>query len=443
MHVVVIETPPLGDRSYLVHDGEIALVIDPQRDTDRVEAAAAAAGVRITHVAETHIHNDYLTGGLTLARRHDAAYLVNAADPVSYERLAIKPGETLRIGRLEVEVVATPGHTDTHVSYVVDDGPERAVFSGGSLLFGSVGRTDLLGADRAAELAVAQHASVRQLAARAGADAALYPTHGFGSFCSAGPSGERTSSTIGEELELNHALTDDDVGHFVAALLEGLTAYPTYYAHMGAANLAGPGPADLSVPAPLSQNDLRKRLDAGEWVIDLRSRVAFASSHLAGSAAFEYGDGSGFTNYLGWVIPYGAGITLVGGRDDVEQAIRDLTRIGFDEPDIALGDEPALIAPGLRTRAYPRVEWSAALAMRTDEDVVLDVRRTDEYADGHVDGALNIPLHDVLSRLDELPRSRRVIVHCAGGYRASVAASLLDRAGFDVVYVDDEFDNAS
>ena len=443
MHVVVIETPPLGDRSYLVHDGEIALVIDPQRDTDRVEAAAATAGVRISHVAETHIHNDYLTGGLTLARRHDAAYLVNTADEVSYRRVAVQPGDRLEVGRLIVEVVATPGHTDTHLAYVVDDGPERAVFSGGSLLFGSVGRTDLLGADRAAELAAAQYASVRRLAAHAGDEAALYPTHGFGSFCAAGPPGERTSSTIGAELALNHALTDDDVEHFVAALLEGFTAYPTYYAHMGAANLAGPGPAVLSVPAPLGLDDLRKRLEAGEWVIDLRSRIAFASSHLAGSAGFEYGDGARFTNYLGWVIPNGAGITLVGSRYDVEQAIRDLSRIGFDEPDIALGDEPATIAPGLETRAYPRIDWSAALALRTDDDVVVDVRRTDEYAAGHVDGALNIPLHDLLSRLEELPRSRRLIVHCAAGYRANVAASLLDRAGFDVVYVDDEYDNVT
>ena len=140
MDVVVIETRPLGDRSYLVHDGQVALVIDPQRDTDRVEAAAAAAHVRITHVAETHLHNDYLTGGLILARTHGAVYLVNGADAVEFERTPVADGGTVRVGRLTLKAVATPGHTHHHLSYVVTDGQEQAVFSGGSLLYGSVGR---------------------------------------------------------------------------------------------------------------------------------------------------------------------------------------------------------------------------------------------------------------------------------------------------------------
>jgi hypothetical protein len=127
MEVIVIETPQLGDRSYLVHDGSVALVIDPQRDTDRVEAAATAAGVVITHVAETHLHNDYLSGGLELARAHHASYLVNAADPVAFERAPIAGGQTVKVGSLTVKAVATPGHTHTHLSFVVDDdGGQRA-----------------------------------------------------------------------------------------------------------------------------------------------------------------------------------------------------------------------------------------------------------------------------------------------------------------------------
>ena len=144
MDVIVIETTQLGDRSYLVHDGSVALVIDPQRDTDRVDAAARDAGVTITHVAETHIHNDYLTGRLELARAHGARYLVNAADPVTFERQPITDGQSVRVGALTVRAVATPGHTHTHLSFIVDDGGQQAVFSGGSLLFGSVGRTDLV-----------------------------------------------------------------------------------------------------------------------------------------------------------------------------------------------------------------------------------------------------------------------------------------------------------
>jgi hydroxyacylglutathione hydrolase len=443
VHVTVIETPPLGDRSYLIHDGVAALVIDPQRDIDRVESAAeSAGGVHITHVAETHIHNDYLTGGLMLARQHDAEYLINAADEVAYDRRPIDAGQTIKVGRLSVDVIATPGHTDTHLAYVVRDGVDQAVFSGGSLLFGSVGRTDLLGQHRAAQLAAAQHASVRRLADHADASAALYPTHGFGSFCAAGPGGG-TTSTIGHELLHNEALLEPDVDNFVASLLAGFTAYPTYYAHMAAANQGGPGPADLTLPAPLTADDLRDRLDAGEWVVDVRDRTAFASGHLAGTTSFEYGDGGSFTSYLGWVIPYGAGITLVGDRGDVERGIRDLSRIGFDAPDVALGDGPSDVAPGLATKDYPRLDWPATQAARTADDLVIDTPRTDEYATEHVAGAINIPMHDVQTELPGLPRGRRLIVHCASGYRAGVVASMLERAGFDVVHVDDDYENAA
>jgi len=144
MRVVTIETPQLGDRSYLVHDGESALVIDAQRDIDRVLLAVEKEGVQVTHVAETHVHNDYVTGGYALARQTGAELLVNADDPVDYERRGISDGDEIAVGTLTVTVVATPGHTHTHLSYVVTHGDEQAVFSGGSLLFGSVGRTDLV-----------------------------------------------------------------------------------------------------------------------------------------------------------------------------------------------------------------------------------------------------------------------------------------------------------
>ncbi len=251
MQITVIDTPQLGDRSYLVHDGHVALVIDPQRDVDRVEQAARDEGVRITHVAETHLHNDYVTGGLDLATRHDASYLVNAAETVGFARTEIRDGETLRVGDLQVEVVATPGHTSHHVSYIVTHDGQQAVFSGGSLLFGSVGRTDLADPELTEELTHAQYASVRRLVDRAEGDAGLYPTHGFGSFCSSGPATGADHSTVGEQTEANHALTDEDEEHFVRTLIANLTAYPSYYAHMGPANADGPGPAQLDLPSPL------------------------------------------------------------------------------------------------------------------------------------------------------------------------------------------------
>lgn len=441
MDVVVIETPQLGDRSYLVHDGTVGLVIDPQRDTDRVEAAAREAGVTITHVAETHLHNDYVTGGLELAKSHAAAYLVNAADPVQFEREAITDGQIVRVGTLTVRAVATPGHTHTHLSFIVDDGDKQAVFSGGSLLYGSVGRTDLVAPSDTVGLTRDQYASVRRLVAEARHDAALFPTHGFGSFCSSGPATRSGSSTVGEQLTANHALTDPDEDHFVQELIANLSAYPAYYAHMGAMNAKGPGPADLAVPESVDPTELTRRLEDGEWVVDLRRRVAFASNHLKGSVSFEYGSGSNFTTYLGWVLPWDEKLTLVGSRDDVEKAIRDLSRIGIDSPDAAVGTEPRALAPDAAVDSYPRVGWDGLLAGRADGDTVLDVRRTDEFAASHVAGAVNVPVHQLLTRMNEVPAGK-LWVHCGTGYRAGVAASLLQRAGRDVVHLDARFEDA-
>lgn len=424
MEIETIGTASLGDRSYLVHDGEVALVVDPQRDLDRVEEVAGRLGVRITHVAETHVHNDYVTGGLALARRHDARYLVAAAEEVAYERHPVRPGDALSVGALALTAVATPGHTPHHLAYVVAADGRQAVFSGGSLLFGSVGRTDLVSPDRTRDLTHAQYHSARALAAGVLESATLHPTHGFGSFCSSGPASGAQASTIGEQLRTNHALTDPDEQRFVATLMAGLTAYPSYYSHMAPLNRLGPTAADVTVPAPLSAAEVSARLDAGQWVVDLRNRVAFAGGHVRGAVSFEYG--TSFATYLGWVVPWGEPVTLLGSEQDVSAAIRDLSRIGIDRPsasfDPALGEQVS----------YPIRGWDA-LSSATSP-VVLDVRRPDEFATRHITGAINIPLHELMGRLDEVPAGT-VWVHCASGYRAGVAASLLHRAGREVVHL--------
>ncbi|MGX1159421.1 glyoxylase-like metal-dependent hydrolase (beta-lactamase superfamily II) [Arthrobacter sp. SLBN-100] len=440
MEVVTIETPQLGDRTYLVHDGAVGVVIDPQRDTDRLEKAIAGAGVRITHVAETHIHNDYVTGGLQLASDHNAAYLISAADDVPYTRQPISDGDTVQVGRMTLKAVATPGHTHHHLSYIVTDGERQAVFSGGSLLYGSVGRTDLVSREDTVPLTHHQYASVRRLTEEAGQDAGLYPTHGFGSFCSSGPASGAKSSTIGEQLKENHALTDPDEDHFVRELIHNLTAYPSYYAHMAPINLAGPTAPDLELPDSLDQDELASRLQRGEWVVDLRNRIAFASSHLSGSVSFEYGDGTKFTAFLGWVLPWDEQLTLVGEHQDVENAIRDLSRIGIDNPDAAIGSGPAELAPRAATSSYESVGWQEVLRKPKD-DCILDVRRTDEFEKSHIREAANIPVHELLRRMDEVPAGR-LWVHCGSGYRSAVAASLLQRAGRDVVHIDGEFREA-
>lgn len=273
IHVETIETPSLGDRSYLATDGEVAVVIDPQRDVDRVLELARRRGVRISHVLETHIHNDYVTGGLELADRMNATYVLAAGDDVAFDRFAVGDGDVLETGGMRLRVLHTPGHTHHHVSYLLADadGQVHGVFTGGSMLYGATGRTDLVGPEFTNELTRAQFSSVRRLASELPGSAEIFPTHGFGSFCSAMPtSGHAT--TIGEQQRVNPALTLDEQD-YVNTLLAGLDAYPAYYAHMGPINRQGPAPVDLSRPKPVDPAELRRRIDVGEWVVDLRERT--------------------------------------------------------------------------------------------------------------------------------------------------------------------------
>jgi hydroxyacylglutathione hydrolase len=444
IEIVTIETPSLGDRTYLATDGASALVIDPQRDTGRVLAVAAARGVAVTHVFETHIHNDYVSGGLALARQCGAAYHVNAADAVAFSRAGISDGDTIAVGpSMRVRVIATPGHTFTHLAYALEDaatGEVTAVFSGGSLLHGSTGRPDLLGPEHTRTLAAAQHASARRLARTLPDGATVYPTHGFGSFCASGSAGP-AGSTVGEEKRSNPALTLGEES-YVTAMVEGLDAYPAYYAHMAAANAAGPDAPDPAPPARVSAGELGWRISTGEWVADLRDRRAFAAGHIPGSFSFEYGDS--FATYLGWLIPWGTSLTLVGetGRQ-IAAAQRDLTRIGIDHLAAAAIASSAGWPAARRLATYPVSDFPGLAAARDRQDLtVLDVRRASERARGYIAGSVHVPLHELPGRLRQLPRGP-LWVHCQAGYRASIAASLLHAAGHAVTAVDDDFGRAA
>jgi hydroxyacylglutathione hydrolase len=440
--ILPIDTPTLGDRSYLVHDRRVAFVVDPQRDIDRVLALAAREGVTITHVFETHIHNDYVTGGYALAARAGAAYHVNAEDPVAFDRVPVRDGDVVAVGdSMTVRALATPGHTFTHVSYALyEQGEPVAVFSGGSLLYGSVGRPDLLGPDHTHDLVHHQYASAQRLATELPDATGVYPTHGFGSFCSATQS-EASASTIGQEKRGNPALLRDEQT-FVDELIAGLDAWPAYYAHMGRANTAGPTAPDLSPPERADAEQLRKRLADGEWVVDLRNRVAFAAGHLAGTLNVGL-DGS-FATYLGWLIPWGSPLTLLGETpEQVAEAQRELVRIGIDRPAAHATGGPQDWAGETELASFPRATFADLAQVRHHRPVVvLDTRRNLEAAEAHIEGAVHIPLHELPGRLGEVPDGE-VWVHCAAGYRASIAASILSAAGRRVVAVDDEFDRAT
>jgi len=447
--VEMIETSTLGDRSYLVTDGDVAVAVDPQRDVDRIIATAGRLGVRISQVVETHLHNDYVSGGLELARLTGASYAVAAADDVQFERRRVTDGDELEVSpRLRLRVLATPGHTFHHLSYALEgpDGP-RGVFTGGSLLYGGTGRTDLLGDEHAETLARAQHASARTLAELLPDGAQVWPTHGFGSFCAASPAAAG-SSTLGHEKEVNPVLrlARDE---FVRETLSRLGAYPTYFAHLGARNGVGPQGVDLRPPSVADPLELARRLYAGEWVIDLRSRKAYLDSHLARTVSLGL-DGP-MATWLGWLAGLDAPITLLGENPaQVAQAQRELVRIGIDRVVAAATGTPHQLAvdptqlSSLPTASFAELAGELT-GKRTPElpvaQVVLDVRLRGEWDAAHVRGAVHIPLPELPARMGEVPDGA-VWVHCASGYRAAAAATLLTRAGRDVVVIDDTFDTA-
>jgi hydroxyacylglutathione hydrolase len=446
MEIATLTTPSLGDRSYVVSDGRTAAVIDPQRDIDRVLSLVEAQGLEVAYVFETHVHNDYVSGGLELARVCGADYLLSGDEETFFDFRPIADGDELVLGAVTLRAIHTPGHTPTHLSYAATDGDERVVFTGGSLLYGSVGRTDLVARSMAEQLTRRQYASARRLVDELPDDTTVLPTHGFGSFCSSASSDLPSSevdlrlgveiSTIGEQRRANLALTITDEDEFVAVLLGGLQAYPRYYAHMAPRNRVGPGPVDLSPAIVADPVEIAARIDAGEWVVDLRSRTAYARDHVRGTVNLEISDS--FVTYLAWLVPWGVPITLVGdSEEEVAKAQRQLVRVGIDRPAARATGGVGMFGDGLLRGSY-RIARFEELVAADGGTTVLDVRRPNKRAIRAIAGSLHVPLHELERRIDEIPDDGEVWVHCASGYRASVAASLLDRAGRRPVLIDDD-----
>jgi len=364
------------------------------------------------------------------------------ADPVRFERHPVSDGEHLTIDSLDITVLATPGHTDTHLAYLIGDTDHpngAALFSGGSLLYGTVGRTDLLGPDRTEGLTRAQYRSAHRLAALP-SHTRLFPTHGFGSFCSTGPTVNVDVATIGDEITRNDALTAINEASFAADLLAALGPYPAYYRHMAPANLAGPTAAPLDAPPLLDLADIRAALRGPGWVVDLRDRRAHAAAHLPGAIGVELGPN--MATYLGWILPWGIGLTLIAdSADQLLQARRQLARIGIDDLPGAFLHDGNTIAHTVGYRVAGFAELADTLR-RDTAAVLLDTRHRSEHDAERIPGALNIPLQELDHRIHEIPPGP-LWVHCASGYRASIAASLLTRAGRATTLIDDTFTAAA
>jgi hydroxyacylglutathione hydrolase len=439
IEILNVDTPTLGDRGYIAHDGKTALVVDPQRDIDRVEQVLSDLSLELGAVVETHMHNDYVSGGLVLANKYQAKYITSADDPVSFDRVAARDLEEFSIGNFGIKALHTPGHTFTHLSYILMDqqGKSTGIFTGGSMLHGSTGRPDLLGADNATELAQLQHGSAHRIAELLEDSTPIFPTHGFGSFCAA-TSTSGDSSTVQDEKESNPALLLS-VERFVSETLAGLDVYPAYYKHMGPANLAGPGAIDLSELPRLSTDELLKRIAGDNWVIDLRDRDSWAKSHLLGT--MNFGVNGSFATYLGWLFPYERELVLISNKaSDFSLAQRELVRIGIDRPSASYLGEITDFAELTTTDV---VEFKdVPQALREPEIVVLDVRRNSERRASHIVGSIHIPLHELSTRMNELSKDKTYWVHCAGAYRASIAASIVQNAGFDVVLINESYEKA-
>jgi hydroxyacylglutathione hydrolase len=435
-------TPGLGDSSYLVaSDGEAA-VIDPQRDVGPVLAAAEALGLRIRHVLETHVHNDYVSGALELRASTGAQVAGPGRGAYAFPHVGLGEGDEIRVGSTRLMAVETPGHTPEHLTYLarVDgrDEPEAA-FTGGSLIVGSAGRTDLLGASRAGELAHAQYRSLQRLKRLPGRTR-VFPTHGAGSFCaSTSPSGERSSS-IEAELRQNPALADVDEETFVAEQSSRLLAFPTYYRHMAPINRSGPrvlGPA-WPAPVPLSAQEVESLGRRGTWIVDGRKRQQFAAAHLPGSVNVELNDE--FASYVGWVVPFGEPVALVVPEPEATaaaRAARQLLGIGYEAIAGYLeGGVQAWVATGLPVRSYPTATvddlCEAYRSGGVEPGRIVDVRQQVEWDDGHIAGSVHLFVGDLPSRVDKLPRSGELWMACRSGHRAALATSLADAAGLPV-----------
>jgi hydroxyacylglutathione hydrolase len=429
--VVFLPLPELGNRCHLVHDGRSALVVDPPRDLAAVERAADEAGVEISAVADTHVHNDYLSGALGLARRHGADYLLAADENVSFERVGVRDGDTVDVGTLLVHVIDTPGHTRHHQSFLVRDGSgPGALLSGGSLLDGTVGRTDLVDDRLTHHLARAQWASARALAGLA-PDTRVLPTHGFGSFCASSTAAQEDHTTIADQATRNPALLQDQET-FVAQLVAGFGPIPAHYSHMGELNRAGVGRRPPRPARPLSADQLADALAAGAWVVDLRSRRAHAAGHVPGTVGIEYSHQ--FATYVGWVVPWRSDLVLLtDALPDLAPALRDLAAIGIE------GAMTHVLEPGTPQPAtFRRTDWNG-FGAAGPEAVVLDVRQRGEFEESHLPGAVHVPVQDVAGEVSRIPDCE-LWVHCRSGYRAGIAASLLHRSGRSVVHVDDDWD---
>ncbi|GAA4903088.1 MBL fold metallo-hydrolase [Streptomonospora salina] len=435
----------LGHASYLVGDEKTgrALVFDPRRDVEVYLQAARESGLRIAYTADSHGHNDYLSGIRELTELTGARVWASAAGEYGYPHEPLRDGQVIEFGDVGIEVLHTPGHTPEHMSLLAYDRTTSAdvpalLLSGGALLVGDLARPDLLGGEEQARKAASAFCDTIQTKLLALPDGVqVYPTHVAGSLCG-GNIGSRLSTTVGYERRTNAVLSyADSAEEFVRECirLDNLPAVPPYWRRMRSQNMRGVDPLGvLAEPPALSAGEFQQHRDAGAIVLDTRQPEAYGGSHIPG--ALNVGTGAAFPTWAGTVLPEGARTLLVmDDPADLWEISWQLLRIGYPLPTGWLRAGMT----GWRTAARP-VETVPQITvydlkerLERGEVRLLDVRQPSEWHSGHIAEAFHITGAELADRLDEVPDDRPLAVTCGSGYRSSVATSLLARNGHSEV----------
>jgi hydroxyacylglutathione hydrolase len=447
MFVKQFRIESLGNSSYLVGSEQacVCAVVDPVRDVDIYIREAESLGVRILYSLETHVHNDFISGSRELAARVGATVCASAAAGLVFDHRPLREGDVLEIGEARLDVVATPGHTPEHISYLATDtsrgGGPHALFSGGALLVGGVARSDLLGEKLAPFLGRWFHQTIRQKLTGLDDQVTVYSTHGGGSFCLVTPHGSgATVTTIGRERASNPYFRAESEDRFLELTLSELPSYPRYYKRMSHINVRGPRIlGGLPTLYPLSPREVWARAQRGSAVIDTRSPDEYAAAHVP--RAYSIYLGGSFSSWVGWLLDEGKRIALVANDDPEsrEEMVRQLVRIGYDELDGYLDGgmdawrrarlPVATIQAMTPQELYPLLEGSGG-------PVPLDVRFDYEWHAGHVPNAVHFELGELPERTGSLSPDRRYAAICASGIRSATAASVLEQAGMkDVILV--------
>ena len=429
----------LAHSSYLLGGASTCAIIDPRRDIDIYLHAAADMGMKITHILETHLHADFISGHLDLAEATGAVIYAPKSAKCQFKHKAVKEGDTFKIEDMRIKVIETPGHTPEHISYVVTDasrGSEpAAVFCGDTLFVGDVGRPDLF-PGIARELANKLYDSLHNKLMRLPDFCEVYPAHGAGSLCGRAMGAKRTS-TIGYERKYNSALQISDREEFIRSLTTNMPAAPDHFSRCSAIN--GKGPATVrGLPQinPMSPSAFKKGSEKkGTFVLDIRSYEAFGGQHVPGSFHIDFG--GNFSTFAGWILPPNQNILIVADSlAEAREAGVLLKRVGLDRAIGYLdGGMYAWAKEGFPANHVTQIsadELSNIMA-KGKELVLVDVRATGEFQARHIKGAVNIPAPDLRSRRETLKKSKPIALICNTGHRSSLAAALLKQHGFENV----------